>query len=126
MLAGAMVATMIPASALDRARGFYEGTLGLSPTQELADGVMYTCAKGSSFMIYPSQFAGTAQNTAMGWQVDDLEAEMAELRSRGVVFEEYDYPSMKTVNGVYEVPGTSIKSAWFKDSEGNILALTQM
>jgi predicted enzyme related to lactoylglutathione lyase len=123
MLANSMVGAMIPCIDLDRARQFYEGKLGLTPSQVDPAGVMYTCKGDTGFLLYPSSFAGTAQNTAMSWTVDDLAAEMADLRARGVVFEEYDLPDVKTVNGVTEFPGG--KAAWFKDTEGNILALSQ-
>ncbi|MGH2691500.1 MAG: VOC family protein, partial [Actinomycetota bacterium] len=83
----------------------------------------YQCAEGSGFSIYPSQFAGTGKQTVMGWQVPDLEVEMKELRDRGVKFEEYDLPGIKTVNGVAELGPE--KGCWFKDSEGNTLSLFQ-
>lgn len=124
MLANSVVTATIPCIDLERARQFYEGRLGLAPSQEALDGVSYSCKDGTRFLLYPSSFAGTAQSTAMTWVVDDLVAEMSELRARGVVFEEYDLPELKTVNGVVEFPGGRV--AWFKDTEGNTLGLTQM
>jgi hypothetical protein len=68
----------------------------------------------------------------MGWEVDDIEATVAELRRRGVVFEVVDLPGLKTVNGIAEVAGnypssgaTGEKAAWFRDSEGNLLGIGQ-
>ena len=123
MLANSSVAAMIPCLDMDRARRFYEGKLGLTPVQANPGGVTYTCKGGTMFALYPSSFAGTAQNTAMSWTVDDIEAEMADLRARGVVFEEYDLPEAQTVNGIAEFPGGRV--SWFKDTEGNTLGLTQ-
>jgi hypothetical protein len=76
------------------------------------------------FLLFSSYRAGTAQHQLAAWVVEDLEAEVAELRGRGVVFEEYDYPGLRTVNGVATTPAG--KAAWFKDSEGNTLTMTQL
>lgn len=123
MLASCYLFPTIPAHDLNRARRFYEQKLGLIPTEELGDGLLYECAGNSQFFLYETGAAGTAQNTAMSWLTDDIEAEVAELRSKGVVFEEYDFPGLKTVNGIADLNGE--RSAWFKDSEGNILAISQ-
>jgi catechol 2,3-dioxygenase-like lactoylglutathione lyase family enzyme len=114
----------LPASDIDRAKAWYRDKLGFTPEEELPDGSAYYRSGSSRFYLYATQFAGTAQNTAAGWIVDDLDKEMEELRGRGVVFEEYDFPGLKTVNGVAEIEGIE-RSAWFKDSEGNILSLGQ-
>jgi len=124
MLANCTVQTTIPYLDYHRARQFYEDKLGLTPSQETAGGVMYECGGGTGFVLYPSQFAGTAQNTAMGFLTNDIEAEVLELRARGIVFEEYDFPDLKTVNGIAEFPDGRV--AWFKDTEGNILGVTQL
>jgi predicted enzyme related to lactoylglutathione lyase len=124
MLADHPVLAMIPCHDVERARQFYEGKLRLTPVNANPGGATYVCKGGTMFTLYPSSFAGTAQNTAMTWTVDDLAAEMSELRAQGVVFEEYDLPEAKTVNGVAEFPGG--RAAWFKDTEGNILAVTQL
>jgi hypothetical protein len=79
--------------------------------------------KGSQFALYPSAGAGTAQHTIAGWTVGDIEAEVGELRARGVVFEEYDLPNLKTVNGIAALGPN--RAAWFRDSEGNILGIMQ-
>ena len=72
---------------------------------------------------YPSAGAGTSKASTAFWAVDDVEAEVRELKARGVVFEEYDMPGIKTVNSIATAGGA--KTAWFKDSEGNILAMSQ-
>ena len=112
----------LPASDLARARRFYEDTLGFQ-AEESEGGLIFRC-QNSWFLVYPTQGAGTAPHTLGGWQTSDLEGEMAELRARGVVFEEYDYPGLKTVNGVAE--RGFVRSSWFKDSEGNLLGLIQL
>jgi catechol 2,3-dioxygenase-like lactoylglutathione lyase family enzyme len=113
----------LPASDMARAKAWYEEKLGLTPYNESPAGMSYRTGN-TRFDVYPTQYAGTAQNTAAGWIVDDVEKVVEELRGRGVVFEEYDFPGLKTVNGVAEIEGE--RAAWFKDSEGNILAVSQM
>ena len=83
----------------------------------------YECGKGSACFMYPTPNAGTSKASQAFWQVDDVEREVAELKGRGVKFEEYDMPGMKTVDGIVTAGGA--KAAWFKDSEGNIMALIQ-
>jgi catechol 2,3-dioxygenase-like lactoylglutathione lyase family enzyme len=106
-----------------RARAFYEGKLGFRPSEEVAGGVAYTFGDGTAAFLYPTQNAGTSRASQAFWRVDDLEREMADLRSRGVTFEDYDLPGMKTANGI--ATGGGARSAWFKDTEGNILAIVQ-
>jgi predicted enzyme related to lactoylglutathione lyase len=115
-------AAMLPASDLERAKSWYADTLDLKPTYEDEGGVQYKTADGTQFWVYPSEFAGTNKATAMGFMARDLSAEMDDLKARGVKFEEYDIPGVKTVDGIAEfAPGD--RGAWFKDSEGNIIAL---
>jgi predicted enzyme related to lactoylglutathione lyase len=123
MLKNHPIVPYIPAADVARARRFYEQMVGLSPREEVAGGVVYECGGGSWIFLYPSGGAGTSQASQAFWQVEDLEAEVADLRKRGVVFEEYDLPGLKTVNGIATGGGT--KAAWFKDTEGNIMALIQ-
>jgi catechol 2,3-dioxygenase-like lactoylglutathione lyase family enzyme len=113
----------VAVSDLNRAKKFYEGTLGLKPMDDRSDGVRYETAGGNWFLVYPSQFAGTAKSTYMSFEVDDVEAAVKELRDRGIVFEEYDFPGLKTVDGIAEIQG--VKGAWFKDPDGNILSVGQ-
>jgi predicted enzyme related to lactoylglutathione lyase len=123
MLATSSVQATIPYLDYHRARQFYTDKLGLTPFQETDGGTVFECGNGTSFVLYPSQFAGTAQNTAMTFVTQDIEGEVSELQARGVVFEEYDFPELKTVNGIANIPGGRV--AWFKDTEGNILGVTQ-
>jgi predicted enzyme related to lactoylglutathione lyase len=122
MLADAPIRAYIPVKDVSRARKFYEKTIGLRPKQEYAGGVVYECGGTEAFM-YPTPNAGTSKASQAFWEVDDVEAEVAELKARGVVFEEYDMPGMKTKNGIATAGGA--KTAWFKDTEGNILAVSQ-
>ena len=123
MLNKAPIVPYIPVADVSRARKFYEGILGLKPKEEYAGGVIYECGKDSWVFMYPSAGAGTSKASTAFWAVDDVAAEVAELKARGVVFEEYDVPGIKTVNGI--ATGGGAKTAWFKDSEGNILAVSQ-
>jgi len=113
----------IPVTDLARARQFYEQKIGFKPKQEVAGGVIYEFGERTACFMYPTPNAGTSKASQAFWQVDDVEREVAELKARGVKFEEYDAPGMKTQNGIST--GGGAKSAWFKDSEGNILALIQ-
>jgi len=124
MLSDSEIYAVLAASDIGRARQFYKDKLGLEPSEERGDGLVYQGKNGAKILLYESQFAGTAQNTALSWVTNDLDSEMADLRSRGVEFEDYDLPGLKTENGVATY--SEGRGAWFKDSEGNILSLTQM
>ena len=126
MLTDKVVFPAVAARDLNRAKAWYKDKLGMSPSKEIPDGVIYVCADGSALMLYQSPFAGTAKNTVAGWRVNDLESEMAQLRSRGVTFEEYDMPHVKTTDGVADAPTLGVRGAWFSDSEGNILVLSEI
>jgi predicted enzyme related to lactoylglutathione lyase len=123
MLQDSPMYSYLPATAVARARAFYEQKLGLRPSEEIAGGVVYKFAGGTACFLYPTKNAGTNRASQAYWQVKDVEREVAELKSRGVTFEEYDVPGMKTVNGIATAGGA--KTAWFKDTEGNILAIVQ-
>ncbi|MEV4199917.1 VOC family protein [Micromonospora globbae] len=122
MLRDAPVQAALPASDMERAKRFYRDTLGLTVSGEAEDAVHFESG-GTRFFIYPTSNAGQAPHTLAAWLVADLDAEMADLRGRGVTFEEYDLPGLRTVDGVAEFP--TMRGAWFKDSEGNILGVTQ-
>jgi predicted enzyme related to lactoylglutathione lyase len=122
-LNNAPIVPYIPVAIVSRARKFYEATLGLEPKEEVGGGVAYACGNGTWFFLYPSPGAGTSKASAAFWEVADVDAEVAALKAKGVVFEEYDMPGIKTVNGIATTPGARI--AWFKDTEGNILAVSQ-
>ena len=115
-------AATLPASDFDRAKAFYEGVLGFEVEESNPGGVFYRSG-GAQLFVYPSGYAGTNQATAATLLVDDVESAVAELREKGVTFEEYDFPGLKTVDGIADLEGE--KSAWFKDTEGNILSVAQ-
>jgi predicted enzyme related to lactoylglutathione lyase len=123
MLKNAPVVPNIPASNIARARKFYEEKVGLVPREEIAGGVVYECGDRSWIFLYRSGGAGTSKASQAFWQVKDVEAEVAELKARGVTFEEYDMPGLKTVNGIATTGNN--KAAWFTDTEGNIMAIIQ-
>jgi catechol 2,3-dioxygenase-like lactoylglutathione lyase family enzyme len=122
MLSTAPLRAYIPVSNLQRARKFYEQTLGLKPGEQYGGGVIYQCG-GAEVFMYQTPNAGTSKASQAFWQVTDVEAEVAELKARGVVFEEYDMPGIKMRNSI--ATGGGAKTAWFKDSEGNIMAISQ-
>ncbi|MFI5255030.1 MAG: VOC family protein [Candidatus Limnocylindrales bacterium] len=116
----ASIATADPA----RSRAWYEAKLGLVPDMENPGGVWYKFAGDRWLYVYESASAGTAQNTVAGWSVGDLGKAMAELRARGVTFQEYDMPGLKTVDGVVDFGPAKV--AWFKDPDGNTYELSQV
>jgi catechol 2,3-dioxygenase-like lactoylglutathione lyase family enzyme len=122
MLQHAPMYSYIPAKDVDRARRFYEDKLGFVPSLEVSGGVVYEFAKGTACFLYPSPNAGTSQASQAFWDVVDVVQEVTELRRRGVEFERYDLPGMDE-NGISTAGGA--KAAWFKDSEGNIMAIVQ-
>ena len=124
MLGNATVACALPAKDLERAKLFYKEKLDMSPTSEDLGGVTYECADGTAFFVYISMGQSRADFTQIGFAVEDLEKEVRELTEKGVVFEQYDYPELKTdENGIVNMDGE--KAAWFKDSEGNLLSINQ-
>ena len=123
MLGDKRVATTIPVRDPAQARGFYEGTLGLRVSRELADGsIEYECGGGTSVYTYPTEEnAGKSPATLASFEVEDAEATVREMRDKGITFEEYDLPGLKTEGGIAEVAGS--RGGWFKDPDGNILAV---
>ena len=113
----------IPARDLPRARQFYEQRIGLVPKQEINGGVVYEFAQGTACFLYPTPNAGTSQASQAFWAVDDVDALIERLKARGVTFESYDMPGERSPAGAVIDGGA--KAAWFKDSEGNIMALVQ-
>jgi catechol 2,3-dioxygenase-like lactoylglutathione lyase family enzyme len=130
MLADAHVSTRLPAKDLERARKFYSEKLGLEPVEQRPGGLRYQCG-GANFALFASAGVASGTHTQMAWEVDDIETAVAALRTRGVVFEDYDTPGLQTVNGVaditgnYPSKGVGERGAWFRDSEGNLLSLGQ-
>ena len=113
----------VPVKDMTRARQFYEETVGLKPKEERAGGVIYEFGEHTACFMYPTPNAGSSKASQAFWQVDDVEREVAELKRRGVKFEEYDMPGMKTENGIANAGDA--KAAWFKDTEGNTMALIE-
>jgi predicted enzyme related to lactoylglutathione lyase len=122
MFQDAPLYSYIPAKDVARARAFYEGTLGFKPAREFAGGVYYEFAGGTACYLYPTPNAGTSKASQMFWDVKDIDARVAELKRRGVALEKYDLPGTDA-DGIVTESGT--KAAWFKDSEGNIMAIIQ-
>jgi predicted enzyme related to lactoylglutathione lyase len=125
MLSDSPMFTILPASDRDRARVFYTESLGLTP-QVQANGDLEFETGGTRFYVTRSAGRSSGEFTQASWVVQDIDATVAELRSRGVGFEEYDLPEigMKTVDGITAVPGLG-RAAYFKDSEGNLLGMIQ-
>ncbi len=123
MLQSSRMYAYVPAKDVARARRFYEEKVGLKPSQEINGGIVYEFADRTACFLYPTPNAGTSKASQAFWEVDDIEREVAELRARGVTFEEYDMPGAKSANGIVTAGGA--KAAWFKDSEGNIMAVIQ-
>lgn len=115
------VGTTLPAQDIARAKAFYRDKLGLTPTQEDALGLLYELDAGTGFGLFPSSGKPSGTHTQMAIEVEDVEQSVKDLQAKGVKFEEYDTPMLKTVNGVADMGGT--KGAWFKDSEGNLIAV---
>jgi catechol 2,3-dioxygenase-like lactoylglutathione lyase family enzyme len=123
MLQDAPIYVYLPASNVARARQFYENTLGFVAKGEQAGGVTYEFGKQTACFLYPTPNAGTSKASQAFWLVDDVDRTMDELRARGVRFEDYDMPGERSPSGAITAGGA--KAAWFKDTEGNILALIQ-
>ena len=123
MLAHAPVMTMLPVKDMERARDFYVNTLGLEAEGLAADGKFVVRANGTRFGLIPKPEGTKAEHTALGFEVENLEAEIRGLKARGVRFHDYDFPNFRTVDHMI-VLGTE-RAAWFSDSEGNILCLHQ-
>ena len=125
------VATRLPAQDPERARAFYAEQLGLEPIEERPGGLRYRCGN-SFFVLFTSAGRASGTHTQMGWEVDDIEAVVAALRARGVVFEEYDLPGLRTAGGIADIEGNypskggvGERGAWFHDSEGNLIGIGQ-
>lgn len=120
MLKDFPVITTLPVTDFDRARAFYKEKLGLTPTGPERD--FFECGGGTGFII-ASMGSKPGGHTQMSFEVTDLPTVVKHLKSKGVVFEEYDNPTLKTVNSIATRP--DFKAAWFKDSEGNMIGIGQ-
>jgi catechol 2,3-dioxygenase-like lactoylglutathione lyase family enzyme len=123
MLSECSVVATIPVSDLARVRSFYLETLGLKPLEERQDELSFECADGTSFAVFVSQGRTSGTHTQLSFICRDLDAEVADLRARGVKFEEFDMPGVEGRDGIYELDGE--RGAWFRDPEGNLLAVAE-
>ena len=121
MLGNAYATPMIAVKDLDRARKFYEDTLGLTAKEAMGGEVLEVTSGDTVIIVYRSAFAGTNKATALTFDVDDIESEVRELKDKGVFFEHYDMPGLEQRGDLYVAEG--MKTAWFKDPDGNILSL---
>jgi catechol 2,3-dioxygenase-like lactoylglutathione lyase family enzyme len=123
MLSGTKITAMLPVVDMARARRFYEETLQLPKPRVRPNGEALFEVAGERFALYPRETPTHTDHTALSFEVDDLDGEMRGLRTRGVRFEDYDMPGLKTTGGVAEHGGE--RAAWFRDPDGNILCLHQ-
>ena len=124
MLSKARVHATLQAQDLARARSFYESVLGFAPASVAPGGVFYEVDGGARFLLFPSSGRASGGHTQIGFTVDDIEAEVSALRAKGVTFESYDMPQFDAATSIATFPAT--RSAWFKDTEGNLLGIAQM
>jgi catechol 2,3-dioxygenase-like lactoylglutathione lyase family enzyme len=130
-LTDASVEGRLPARDLDRARRWYAEKLGLEPAEERPGGLRYVLASGV-VCLFAAQGGSEGLFTQLALYVADLDAEMAAMRARGVVFEEYEVPGLTTVDGVADVEGNypskgrGERAAWFRDSEGNLIGMAEL
>ena len=116
-------AATLPASDIERAKAWYSAVLRLEPTEITESGDVWYEIGGTRLMLYPSQFAGTNQATAVNIKVDDVEVSVAELKTRGAVFESYDFGDVfRTIDGI-ATPAAGERMAWLKDPEGNLISI---
>lgn len=122
MLTSAPMTTMLPVIDLNRARDFYERKIGLHPQGLRPDGkFLYECGNGGLLALFPKEGGTKADHTAVSFQVPDIASAVHELEAAGVMFEDYDFPDLKTVDHICVLG--SEKAAWFKDTEGNYLCI---
>ena len=121
MLAKADAMPMIAVKDIDRARKFYEDTLGLETKEAMGGEVLEVKSGETVINVYRSEHAGTNKATALTFAVDDIEAEVRELKDKGIFFEQYDMPGLERQGDLYVAEG--MKTTWFKDPDGNILSL---
>ena len=119
----AIAEATLPAKDLERARTFYVDRLGLSVQSQDETGVHFVVG-GSRFRLFRSSGSATGSYTQLALVVPDIAAQVEALRARGVSFEEYDYPTLKTVDGIADLGYA--RAAWLKDSEGNLLGIAQL
>lgn len=119
----AVAEATLPAKDLERAKEFYAQRLGLTPTSEDKTGVHFVVG-GTRFRLFRSGGAASGSHTQLALTVGDVTAQVRTLRERGLSFEDYDYPNLKTVDGIADLGYA--RAAWFKDSEGNLLGIAEL
>lgn len=124
MLNDSSVYAVFPAKDVERLKQFFSEKFGLTPVKEEM-GMAFYGNSGSKFFIYGTEFAGTNQATTACFDVADLESVVDDLSSKGVTFEHYDIPGVTLEGDIHVMEGVPVKSAWLKDTEGNIISLTQ-
>jgi len=125
MLEDKLIAAILPAADLERTKAFYTETLGLPEPKLAAPGTLeFQAGEGSRFILYQHEGGTKADHTVAGWLVEDVEETVERLREKGVVFEQYDMPNLKTDERGIATIGQA-QAAWFKDPEGNILSITE-
>ncbi|WP_353827378.1 VOC family protein [Agromyces sp. SYSU T0242] len=117
-----MAMVTLPASDLARARTFWHDAFGVEPMDSREGADFYVMA-GTVVLVYETEFAGTAKNTALSLMTEHLDRDMTELRTHGVTFHDYDLPGLRTVDGVADLD--EMRTAWFTDTEGNIIAINE-
>ena len=128
MLKDGRVASRLPVRDLGKARAFYSEKLGLEPAEERPGGLLYRCG-GTEFALFESAGAASGTHTQMGWSVDDIEATVADLRERGLEFEEVEMPGITVRDGIAEIPGnypskgSGERAVWFRDLDGNVMGI---
>lgn len=125
MLADNDISAVLAVKNIDKAKEFYEGKLGLTPSGSDPGGIYYKSGN-SQVLVYESQYAGTNQATAAGWRVKDLGAVVEELRGKGVTFEHYDMPDVKHEGDIHVFGDNEVRAVWFRDPDGNILAIDEI
>jgi predicted enzyme related to lactoylglutathione lyase len=124
MLEGATAHTTLPALDIERAKSFYTDKVGATPGAASEAGAFFTLG-ATTFSLYPTPNPTRGGHTQMAINVEDVDASVRELRDRGVTFEEYDMPGLKTVDGIADLGGGS-RGGWFKDTEGNIVGVVKL
>lgn len=123
MLGKADATPMIAVKDIDRAKQFYKEKLGLKPFEEMGDDFFMLKSGDTTLNVYKSEFAGTNKATLLTFDVDDIDTEVRELKGKGVTFEHYDLEGLTPEGDIYR--GQNMKTAWFKDPDGNILSLIE-
>ncbi len=124
MLRDCLVHATLPVSDLQRAKQFYADKLGLTPADEQPGGLFYAAGGGTRFLLFPSTGRASGGHTQMGWRVRDIDATVRDLTERGVIFESYDFDAFDPETRI--ASHGDVRSAWFRDSEGNLLGLVQL